>query len=422
MAAKGKAAEFPRTVKYGSGRVRIVRRSNGMFALSWREMGSTKQTTKATAAKALEFAEAKAMDLDAGDVRAWVSRGEGEILAAVNELAGTGEGAARRLVEDVRGAVKWLDGKADLTTAARWYAEHGPLKVERSTLGDAAARFLAEYDGGSKETRRTFGQEIDGFLDAAPMRRSMAVLDLREADLLAWCHRKVRGSESPAARTLANRITTWVTFLNRCRDWKMLPAGDHAADVLRKPTIPDAGKEIFTVDQGRRLLAAVRKDEPKLEVYLLIAGWLGLRPSEIQRLTWSAFDWDRGYLHVTPGVAQKTSSERFIPIDQRLAARLQALFLASGGKVGRRVCGFRSREFLSVLARKSGVCAVWPSDVLRHSFCSYRIAVCKSLPQVAEEAGNSPEILKSNYRRPLRHEDGLAWWGLLDEEGADSKE
>lgn len=423
MAAKAKA-DWPRTIKYGSGRVRIVKRANGMFALSWREMGATKKTTKATAAKALEFAEQKAIDLDSGDVRAWVSRGDAEVLAELKKIAGAEDGAVRRLVEDVRAAVKWLDGAkgADLTAAARWFAEHGPLKVEQSTLGAAVARFLAEYDAGSKETRRTFGQELDGFVEAESLRKGMAVVDLREADLLAWVHRKVRGTETPAARTLANRITTWVTFLNRCRDWKMLPKGDHVADLLRKPTIPDAGKEIFTVDQGRRLLAAVRDLEPKLESYLLIAGWLGLRPSEVQRLTWAAFDWDRRYLHVTPAVAQKTSSERYIPMDARLALRLQALFSASKAKPGARCCGFRSREFLSVLARKSGVCAVWPADVLRHSFCSYRIAVVKSLPQVAEEAGNSPEILKSNYRRPLRHEDGLAWWDLLDEEISAAKE
>jgi integrase len=157
-----------------------------------------------------------------------------------------------------------------------------------------------------------------------------------------------------------------------------------------------------------------------LEIYLLIGGWLGLRPSEIQRLSWSAFDWTHeghGYCHVSPKVAQKNSSERYVPMDSRLSARLHALFLASGKDKSARCCAFRSREFLSVLAREKGVCAEWPADVLRHSFCSYRIAVVKSLEQVATEADNSPAILKSNYRRPLRHEDGLAWWALLDLDG-----
>lgn len=413
--AKRASKEWPRTISFGSGRVRISKRSNGAFALHWRELGATRRTTKGTEEKALKWAAEKARQLDSGTGQRWVSAADAETLAALRKMAGQDEGALHRLVEDVRGALTWLEGQGDLTAAARWFAENGPLKVARSTIGEAAARFLGEYDSGSRETRRTFAQEIEGFLDAAPGRRNLSVLDLTERMLLSWVNRKVRGKETPAARTLANRITTWVTFLNRCREWKMLPAGAHAADALRKPTIPDAGKDIFTVEQARRLLAAVRDHEPKLESYLLIAGWLGLRPSEIQRLTWSGFEWDRGYLRVTHDVAGKTSSERYVPIDERVLARLRALFLRSGGRVTNKVAGFRSREFLSVLARKHGVCEVWPNDVLRHSFCSYRIAFTRSLAQVAEEAGNSPEILKSNYRRPLRHEDGLAWWDLIGE-------
>lgn len=102
-------------------------------------------------------------------------------------------------------------------------------------------------------------------------------------------------------------------------------------------------------------------------------------------------------------------------IDPRLTRLLHAQFEKIGKKPKVKCCGFRSREFLSVLARDSGICEVWPADVLRHSFCSYRIAVVKSLEQVATEADNSPGILKSNYRRPLRHEDGIAWWDLLDD-------
>ena len=189
---------------------------------------------------------------------------------------------------------------------------------------------------------------------------------------------------------------------------------------MRKPTLPDEGKQIFSVDQGRRLLAAARAADGRLLLYALIAGWIGLRPSEILRLRWveerglefGGFDWERGYLHIAARVAGKNSSERFIPLDGRLVAILKGL--AAGRKPTAKVCIKRSREFLSLLAREKGVCAVWPADVLRHSFCSYRIAVVKSLEQVATEADNSPTILKSNYRRPLREEDGVAWWNLLD--------
>jgi hypothetical protein len=50
---------------------------------------------------------------------------------------------------------------------------------------------------------------------------------------------------------------------------------------------------------------------------------------------------------------------------------------------------------------------------LRHSFCSYRLAVTKSAAQVALEAGNSPKMLFENYRELVTEEDALAYFGIL---------
>jgi integrase len=421
VAAKAKIEGYPRTIVFGSGKLRIRERPGGFYDLTWRELGSQRKTTKSGEENALKWAGVKVKELDAGSGRQWVQRGESDVLEAMRRIAGEEDGAVRRLIEDVKGAMKWLDGAADLTTAARWYAENGPLKIERTTLAQAVARFLAEYKDGSKETHRTFSQELESYVDL-PGNAALLLLDLDEPRLTRWTNRKVNGGkDAPAERTVDNRMTTWITFLNRCRDWNLIPDGrKHAGDLLRRPVVPEAGKAIFEVSQGKALLAAVREHDAEtdrkgkqLEAYLLIGGWLGLRPSEIQRITWQSFNWKRRYCHVTPAVAQKNSSERYIPMDERLANRLHQLFVDSGKPAKAKCCAFRSREFLSVLARAKGICEEWPTDVLRHSFCSYRIAVVKSLEQVATEADNSPAILKSNYRRPLMHEDGLHWWDLL---------
>ena len=50
---------------------------------------------------------------------------------------------------------------------------------------------------------------------------------------------------------------------------------------------------------------------------------------------------------------------------------------------------------------------------LRHSFCSYRLAVTKSAAQVALEAGNSPKMLFENYRELGTEKDALAYFGIL---------
>jgi len=421
MGAKRKVEEYPMTVVRGEGKVRICRRGNGLFKLTWREMGATRSTTKSDEGKAREWALRKASDLDGARGMRWVSAGDADALAALRRAAGTeeDEGAVRKLVADMIGAREWLQGAADLTTAARWYAENGPMRVERETVAAAVLRFLAEYRNGPGSTYQTFKTELEGFVAAHP---GMVMSGVTAEVLQGWCHRgavpkagKVtREARVPAPRTVRNRITTFHTFLNRCRDWNLIaPGGKHAAALLRRPVIPDAGKEILSPEQGRALLKAVREKEPKLEVYLLLAGWLGLRPSECQRLVWERFAWEKGFLRVCVDTAQKTSMERWVPVEAGVLARLKVLFEASGKKAAARCCGWRSREFLSVLARAEGIVAVWPPDVLRHSFCSYRLAITQDIAKVAEEAGNSPGIIRTNYRRPVLPEEGEEWWTVI---------
>ena len=405
---------YPLTVSFEAGRVRVARRGNGLFALRWRENGAWLATTKSGEANALKWAAEKARELNRGVGSQWVRAGEAEALETLRWLAGPGHGDVRRWLEDARDAVKWLDGHADLTTAARYYAEFGPMRVERVTLQVAVERFVAQY-GDQAQTQKTFGNELAAFLETRPL---ALLLDVTHEDLERWVHRKVEGDDAKrkvkaAPRTVRNRITTWITFLNRCRDWKLLPENSkHAAETLKRPKIPDAGKEIFSVDQGRMLIEAAVKDERRCLPFLVCAGWLGLRPSECQRLTWELVDWKRSYLHVSTRVAGKTSTERWVPIPEAALAVLRVLY-EGREKKRRTVCLFRSREFLSVLARKNGVCEEWPDDVLRHSAISYRLAEIHDMARVAEESGNSPGIIRKHYRRPVLPEEGIAWRELM---------
>ena len=55
----------------------------------------------------------------------------------------------------------------------------------------------------------------------------------------------------------------------------------------------------------------------------------------------------------------------------------------------------------------------WKHNGLRHSFISYRIAEIKNVAQVALEAGNSPQIIFSNYRELVRPSDAQKWFSIV---------
>jgi len=70
------------------------------------------------------------------------------------------------------------------------------------------------------------------------------------------------------------------------------------------------------------------------------------------------------------------------------------------------------------IERKSGV--AWQRNGLRHSWISYRLALVKSVDQVALEAGNSPRKIFSNYRE-LVTETAANEWFAFDSSGIFTK-
>jgi integrase len=67
------------------------------------------------------------------------------------------------------------------------------------------------------------------------------------------------------------------------------------------------------------------------------------------------------------------------------------------------------------LLRKTNpkACLEWKSNALRHSFISYRMASVKNENRVAIEAGNSPQMIFSNYRELVTEQDAQRWFAIM---------
>jgi integrase len=104
---------------------------------------------------------------------------------------------------------------------------------------------------------------------------------------------------------------TWCQHEGR----KLLPPGEAqaAATIERMPEVRTA-VPIWEPKIPRAILKILPEN---LRPYLIIGCWLGLRPTEIQRLTWGHFDWKRGYLNIDAIVAAKTMEERFVKLNPR---------------------------------------------------------------------------------------------------------
>ncbi|MDP9004635.1 MAG: hypothetical protein M3N12_07580 [Verrucomicrobiota bacterium] len=65
------------------------------------------------------------------------------------------------------------------------------------------------------------------------------------------------------------------------------------------------------------------------------------------------------------------------------------------------------------LVRKAAELKHWPSNDLRHSFASFRLAAIHDAPRVASELGHtSPQMLYSTYRELVRPEEAERYWKI----------
>ena len=55
----------------------------------------------------------------------------------------------------------------------------------------------------------------------------------------------------------------------------------------------------------------------------------------------------------------------------------------------------------------------WRRNALRHSCCSYRVAITGDIPLVSIESGNSVQMIKWCYYWDVKHfDESLRWFGL----------
>lgn len=156
---------------------------------------------------------------------------------------------------------------------------------------------------------------------------------------------------------------------------------------------------ILSPDQLRALLGQA---SAQIIPFIALGAFAGVRSAEIRRLTWH--DVGPDYITVAAGKA-KTAARRLVPILPTLRIWLD------NAHPKRLVDGYyQERAVLRVAAR---ACITWHANVLRHSYCSYRLAAIQDVAQVALEAGNSPAMIFSHYRELVTPAQAEAWFLVL---------
>lgn len=167
--------------------------------------------------------------------------------------------------------------------------------------------------------------------------------------------------------------------------------------------LPDAATGdapgIHSASSVTLILETARRGNLDVMRHLAVRYFAGVRSAEAHRLTEDDIKLEAGFIQVTARKA-KTRRRRLVVIQPALRA-----WLALGGDIGE-----VSEEAVHkvILASKCH----WPSNVTRHSFCSYHLAMFENAGKTALEAGHSEAMLFAHYRAVVTKAEAEAFWQL----------
>lgn len=282
-------------------------------------------------------------------------------------------------------------------------------------------RFLAhKIQGAGEETRHLDNVRRD--LEAmAKNFNGLSVLDISDEMLRAWWDTRAEGKSDKTRNGLrANMVSFWSWCI-----WDgIFPKEVTPADKLpRVAKLPIGKRRVLTPDE---FLALAREIKEEWRPWIVLGAFCGLRPEEIappqkkgaskkskRGIRGEEIDFQFKVIRL-PEEVSKVDAPRNVPLCEAALAWLEWAGINSksiGAVCLRNPSEKDETARLGKLVFKTG----WPQDALRHSYGSYRNAMIRNLPQVAEEMGTSETMLRRHYHNPRTMEEGAAWFELRPE-------
>jgi integrase len=304
------------------------------------------------------------------------------------------------------GAITLLGGRATITEACRDWLKRNAVTLPRVTVFDAVAQLKKQAVTDKKSQRRRV--QLAAVLDRLAESFNCEVHTLTPnlfADYLA--------ALPFAERTKANHRDV-IGYFNR---WLILrgylPKGTDWLEGVQKYKKRKIGKiSTYTADEMLRLIAAA---DDRILPLIVIGGFAGLRHSEIARLEWQDIDLAEGFIEVKSVEGTKSDeTRRIVPIKDNLKKFLLPLAKKNGKVLTH---ANTTKQLLKTAAQtrdtaKEIVAIEWKHNALRHTYISARVAESGDVPRVADEAGNSPQVIRTNYLKRIRPAAAAEWFAI----------
>ncbi len=274
--------------------------------------------------------------------------------------------------------------------------EEARRKHAKVALSQALQEFLHEKQTGGARPRTL--RNLEGRLrNFCSGREAEMVASVTEEDCRRWIFR------DGTARTQINRRLALSAFFRWASRRGLSP---NVVERIDPPRADETDPEILSLEACRALLMAAQ-DYRKGEwtPYVVFALLAGIRPAEIERMTWSDADLQEGAVRIGGRVA-KLRARRLVPLSENALHWLRPW---SGCREGP-VTPPGPAKNLRFIRKAAGI-DPWPQDAARHTCISAWMAL-HGEAEAARWAGNSPDICHRFYKGLMSKEQAHEFFAI----------
>lgn len=266
------------------------------------------------------------------------------------------------------------------------------------TIGVAKERFFKIKENAKK--RKTYRDGVKQVINSfAQGRTEMLAHQITHQDIQAFIDSK---KADWTKKTAYKRLRTFFAY---CVQKKIV--SKNPVLEIEPIQIDDRIPKILTVRQAARVTVATKRKRPEGLAALALGLYAGVRPYELQALTWDDVRLDDGVV-VIDAAASKTAQRRIVHLQPTALAWMKT------AKEAGAVLPISDHKWSQLLETCSDAIGWdrWFPDTLRHSAASYWLADMKDAPALAMELGNSVPVIYKHYREVVTRKDAARFWRL----------
>jgi integrase len=405
--------KFPKIIKNGSAIARIYEtptRINNkdyiQYTLTYYLNGQRERRKFSNLEKAIDEGKMAVAKISSGDLEVLtISSEDRASYVKALEIIVAAQKPLVAVATEYMEALKLLPKGTGLVEACREFARRHSEVREEHTIPKLLELYLASQKKGNRSLRylQTLKSRLARFANAFQCKPKSIQREHIEHFL---------DNLGVANRTRKNEIDIIKSFFNWAIRLKYAPK-DIAEEILsvQRPKIETQDITFWKPDEMHELLSYSPQEYIP---YIVIGGFLGLRPSEIIRADWSHFTDCYNYFEVR--AKKGTASRRVIPVP-KCAKEWLSSYWKENGPIAPLSRETRIVKKILQSVNKNRIQnkqqpLKWQRNALRHSFGSYRLAVTQNINQVSLEMGNTPDVIRKHYYQVVTPEQGQAFFSI----------